>query len=107
MTASSELVTLLPWATLVAIAALATYVVRISLAFGKTASEASSAKAKADAVEKDLASYKLEVAEKYVQAEAMREFRDELGGEIRRLGDRLDRVIEMAASRTSSRAGTK
>ncbi len=42
----------------------------------------------------ELTEYKVEVAEKYVSAQSMREMEDRLINSIERLGDRLDRVFD-------------
>jgi hypothetical protein len=42
----------------------------------------------------ELIAYKLEVAEKYVSSQSMREMEDRLMNSIGRLGDRLDRLFE-------------
>ena len=42
----------------------------------------------------ELTQYKVEVAEKYVSAQSMRELEERLINSIERLGDRLDRIFE-------------
>jgi hypothetical protein len=42
----------------------------------------------------ELTEYKVEVAEKYVSAQSMRELEERLINSIERLGDRLDRIFE-------------
>lgn len=46
------------------------------------------------ALRQELADFKLKVAQEYVSANAMREIAGQLGDQISRLGDRLDRVLE-------------
>lgn len=46
------------------------------------------------ALRQELADFKLQVAREYVSANAMREIAGQLGDQISRLGDRLDRVLE-------------
>lgn len=45
---------------------------------------------------KELADYKIEVANRYVTSDAIRQWKDELTQAINRLGDRLDRLVEKA-----------
>ena len=46
------------------------------------------------AIRQEIADFKLQVAREYVSANAMREIAGQLGDQISRLGDRLDRVLE-------------
>lgn len=46
------------------------------------------------AIRQDIANIRLEMARDYVSANAMREIAGQLGDQIARLGDRLDRVLE-------------
>ncbi|WP_279482236.1 hypothetical protein [Aureimonas sp. SK2] len=100
----AEILKFLPWGTLLAMLGVVAYVARTAMNYSRTAESAAAAKAKSDVIERELGAFRLEVASKYVQADALRSMRDEISASMNRLGDRLDRIVELSQSR-SDRSG--
>lgn len=102
------------WGLIVAILALACTIIGGGTAwvlrFGRIEAAAETAKlaqAKADEIERELASFKVEVAQNYATAAMVASVERSVGEAINRLTDRLDRILEMRVPATRTTRSPK